>query len=58
MPETPWAQGDFGLTFGICGAIGDGDQVMLAWVIAPGDGNASHPQRLGVTRAGHKLRVV
>ena len=35
---------------GTCGAIGEGAQVILVWVRALGQGNASHPQELGVTR--------
>ena len=33
-----------------CGAIGERAQVILVWVRAPGRGNASHPQELGVIR--------
>ena len=38
------------MTSGTCGAIGERAQVILVWMRAPGRGNASHPQRLGVTR--------
>ena len=38
------------MTFGTCGAIGKRAQVILVWVRAPGCGNTSHPQELGVTR--------
>ena len=38
------------MTPGSCGADGERAQVILVWVKAPGVGNASHPQKLGVTR--------
>ena len=38
------------MTPGTCGVIGERAQVILVWVRAPGVGNASHPQRLRVTR--------
>jgi hypothetical protein len=41
---------DPAVTPGTCGAGGEKDQVILVWVRAPGVGNASHPQRLGVMR--------
>ena len=50
MPTTPWAQKGPGVTLGTCGAIGERAQLILVWVRAPGCGNASHPQELGVTR--------
>ena len=43
-------KGDPGVTTRICGAIGERSQVILVWVRAPGVENASHPQRLEVTR--------
>ena len=39
-----------------CAAIGERAQVILVWVRAPGHGNASHPQKLGVTRV--RLRAL
>ena len=51
--ECPKHHGDKGdprLTPGTCGAIGERAQVILVWVIALGIVNASHPQRLRVTR--------
>jgi hypothetical protein len=50
MPKTPRAQGDQGVTPGTCGADGEKAQVILLWVRAPGVGNASHSQGLGVMR--------
>ena len=44
-------KGDPGVTPGTCGAVGERAQVILMWVRAPGVGNASHPRRLGGTRA-------
>ena len=38
------------MTPGICGAVGERAQVILVWVKAPGIENASHSQRLRVTR--------
>ena len=43
-------KGDPKVTPGTCGAIGERAQVILMRVRAPGIGNASHPQRLGITR--------
>jgi hypothetical protein len=43
-------KGDPGVTPETCGAVGERVQVILVWVRAPGVGNVSHPQRLGVTR--------
>ena len=48
--ETPWAQGDPGVTPMTCGAVGEKALVILVWVRALGVGNASHPWRLGGTR--------
>ena len=42
--------GDPGVTPKTCGAIGERAQVILVWMRAPGGGNASHPQELGVMR--------
>ena len=49
-PQYHGHKGDFGVTLGTCGAIGERAGVILVWVRAPGCGNASHPQGLGVTR--------
>ena len=46
--KTPWAQG--GPRSDIRDAVGEMAQVILVWVRAPGDGNASHQRRLRVTR--------
>ena len=51
MPETPWAQGNPGMTPWTCGADGEKAQVILVWVRAPSVGNASHPRGLGVMKA-------
>jgi hypothetical protein len=51
--ETPKYQGhkgDPGVIPGTCGVGGEKAQVILVWVKAPGVGNASHPQGLGVMR--------
>ena len=53
LEECPQHHGhkrDPGVTPGTCGVIGERAQVILVWVRAPGVGNASHPQRLRVTR--------
>ena len=49
-PKRQGHKGDPGMTPGTCGAVGERAQVILVWVRAPGVGNASHPQRLGVMR--------
>ena len=43
-------KGDHGVTPKTCGAISERAHVILVWMRAPGRGNASHPQELGVTR--------
>lgn len=47
---TPWAQRGPGVTPMTCGAIGERAQMNRMWVRAPGVKNASHPQKLRVTR--------
>jgi hypothetical protein len=49
-PKHHGHKGDPGVTPRTCGAGGEKAQVILVWVRAPGVGNASHPQRLGVMR--------
>jgi hypothetical protein len=49
-PKHHGHKGDPGVTPGTCGANGEKAQVILVWVRAPGVGNASHPQGLGVIR--------
>ena len=49
--NTLGTRGDPGMTPEICGIIGDGAQVFLVWMRAPGVENDSYPWRLGVTWA-------
>ena len=49
-PKHHGHKGDPGVTPKTCDAVGERAQVILVWVRAPGVGNASHPQRLGVMR--------
>ena len=42
-------KGDPAVIVEICSAINEKAQMIQVWVKAPGVGNASHPQRLGVT---------
>jgi hypothetical protein len=49
-PKHHGHKGDPRMTPGTCSAVGERAQVIMVWVRAPGVGNASHPQRLGVTR--------
>jgi hypothetical protein len=54
-PKHHGHKGDPGVTPGTCGAGGEKAQVMiLVWVRAPGVGNASYPQGLGVMRVRPK----
>ena len=53
-PKHHGHKGDTGVTPGTCGAIGERAQVILVWLRAPGFENASHPQRLEVTRVRPK----
>ena len=50
-PQHHGYKGDPEVTPETCGTIGERAQVILVWVRALGVGNASHPWRLGVTRA-------
>ena len=43
-------KGDPGVTPGTCGAIGEKDQLIIVWVMAPCVQNVFHPRRLGIMR--------
>ena len=58
LEECPQYHGHLGdpeVTPETCGAIGEKAQVILVWMRAQDVGNASHPQRLGVTRVRPKV---
>ena len=50
MPETPWAQGDPGVTLEICDADGEKALMILVWMRVPVIGNASHPRALRIMK--------